>query len=734
MRIKKIFYIGIVVLTSCSTPKENLCQYVDPFVGTAAHGHTYPGATTPFGAVQLSPDTRTMGWDASSGYHYNDSTILGFSHTHLSGTGCSDLADILFHPVSSDSIESPLLFSHNDEKASPGYYCVLLKSEGILAEMTATTHCGIHRYTYKKDAAEKLLIDLKHSLDNEVIQYAQVSQSGSNEIRGMRCSDGWVKGQNIYFVVQFSKQIEHISYYKDKLLIDNKGVLDGKDLKVLVSFDKKNNPALVCKVGISSVSYKNALDNLVTETDKLSFDDIRSISEKKWQNKLSSICVTTSNKDNLRTFYTALYHAFVVPNELNDVCGQYPKHNKKIDQLSNGQKEYSTLSIWDVFRTWSPLMTLVDTTMVSNVVQSMLRIYDDTGELPIWPLSNGETYCMIGYHSVSIITDAYFKGIRGFDVEKALQAMKKSASENEKGAKYFNDLGFIPSDLSKESVSCSLEYCYDDWCIAQFAKAIGHKDDYNSYIKRSQYYKNIFDKGTKFFRPKLSNGKWVSSFDPRKLYSDYTEATPWQYRFFVPHDVNGLVKMFGGAASFADALDSIFIVPPTIDPEIPDISGVIGQYVQGNEPSHGFAFLYNYVGQSWKSQKWVREILNTMYSDKPDGLCGNEDCGQMSAWYVMASLGIYPECPGSNQFVLSSPLFEKSVIRLCNGKKLIITANDPLKNIYIEDVYFNGKKMNSTFISYDQLIQGGNLKFVLSKQPNKIKDAGLKVPYSYSEN
>lgn len=736
MKFDWIIYGGMILLSSCSAKVQNAFESVDPFIGTAAHGHTYPGATLPFGAVQLSPDTRTMGWDASSGYHYSDSTIIGFSHTHLSGTGCSDLADILFRPVSGDNIWNPLAFSHKDEKATPGYYSVFLKEENILSELTATMHCGVHRYTYKSDVPEKLVIDLKHSLDNEGIQRAMISQIGMNEISGMRCSDGWIKGQNTYFVARFSKKIDHAVFYKDDVatIIGHEEKLEGTDLKVLLTFDKKDDSPLVCKVGISSVSCDNALENLNAETKDLSFDDLRDKSEQVWKTKLACIEVSGQNKDDITKFYTALYHTMIVPNEINDVNGQYAKRDNTTGQLAVGQKTYSTLSLWDTFRTWNPLMTLIDTTLVSNMIQSMLRTYDETGELPVWPLCNGETYCMIGYHSVSVITDAYLKGIRGFDAEKALKAMKESATKDRKGSRYFNELGFIPSDKSDESVSCLLEYCYDDWCIAQFAKAIGHEDDYNIYIKRSQNYKNIFDKATRFFRAKLSNGDWESPFDAYKINSAYTEATPWQYRFFVPHDVNGLIQLFGGTSAFETALDSIFVVPPTVDPEIPDISGSIGQYVHGNEPSHGIAYLYNYIGQSWKTQHWTRQLLNEMYKVTPDGICGNEDCGQMSAWFIMTSMGFYPECPGSNEYVLTSPLFEKTVMTLSNGNKLTITANDPQKNIYISEVYFNGKMLDTTFITNDQIINGGTLKFVLTPYPDKKRDAMLKAPYSYSPN
>lgn len=718
-------FFAILLFSSCigKTQKtcETICMTVNPFIGTAGHGHTYPGATSPFGAVQLSPDTRTMGWDASSGYHYSDSTIIGFSHTHLSGTGCSDLADILFRPVSSDSIWSPLTFSHKDEKASPGYYKVYLQKENILAELTTTTHCGIHRYTYQSSSPQKLIIDLKHSLDNEPIQHAMISQKSKNEIIGMRCSDGWIKGQNIYFAVRFSKNINNIISYKDGKTVTTEiqKEINGKDLKALVLFDQEDHSPLVCRVGISAVSCKNAMLNLETEAGKATFGELQAANELVWEKQLSCIEVSGQTPEDITKFYTALYHTMVVPNEMNDVNGQYAKRDNSIGQLPKGEKAYSTLSLWDTFRTWNPLMTLLDTTLVNNIINTMLRNYDETGELPVWPLWNEETYCMIGYHSVPVIVDAYLKGIRGFDAEKALEAMKASANKERKGTEYFNQLGFIPYDKSNESVSCLLEYCYDDWCIAQFAKAINHTDDYKTYLERSEYYKNIFDKSTRFFRPKSSDGKWQTPFDTYKINSAYTEATPWQYRFFVPHDVKGLTTLFGGKSALGKALDSIFTVQPTVDPEIPDISGSIGQYVHGNEPSHGIIYLYSYIGQAWKTQKWARRILNEMYQATPDGICGNEDCGQMSAWFVLTSLGLYPECPGSNEYILTTPLFEKAIINLANGHKLKIIANNPQENTYISDVYFNGQKLTAPYILHKQIMQGGTLKFVLSKQPVK---------------
>ena len=704
--LNRILYGGtLLLLSSCTSPKqqvfqaETAIQAVNPFIGTDAHGHTYPGATYPFGAVQLSPDTRTMGWDASSGYHYSDSTLLGFSHTHLSGTGCSDLADILFKPFSGANSGSPLPFSHKDEKASPGYYSVFLQKENILTELTATLHCGVHRYTYRPGATQKLLIDLEHSLDKEIIQRGFLKQTGDNEISGMRCSDGWIKGQNIYFVARFSKNIAH------------RDTLTGNDLQVVLSFGNQESDKLECYVGISAVSCEKARENLLAECSNHSFDALCQTTQDVWKKKLSCIEIYDSNQDNIRKFYTALYHTLIVPNQISDV---------------NEEKTYSTLSLWDTFRTWNPLMALIDTTLVNNMIQSMLRTYDKTGELPVWPLWDGETYCMIGYHSVSVIADAYSKGIRGFDTEKALQAMKASAEKERKGSTLFNTLGYIPADESNESVSCQLEYCYDSWCIAQFARATGHMDDYRTYLQRSQNYKHIFNKETRFFMPKLRNGQWAPLPNLYTTNAAYTEATPWQYRFFVPHDPDGLIRLFGGPSSLTAALDNLFAAPPTIDPEIPDISGYIGQYVHGNEPSHGIAYLYDYAGQPWKTQQWTRRILNEMYGTAPDGICGNEDCGQMSAWFIMTALGFYPACPGNNEYVLTAPLFEKAVMHLANGNLLTITANASPQNCYIRGVSFNGTPLKGTRITYNLIKQGGTLQFELSNQPSHSSNQNQK--------
>ena len=640
---------GIIALfTACSQAPQSPIDSVNPFIGTGFHGHTYPGATAPYGAVQLSPDTRKGNWDACSGYHYSDSTLMGFSHTHLSGTGCIDLGDILFRP----SLQTPLAFSHSDEKASPGYYSVNLREAGVLAELTTTPHVGIHRYTYKKGIESTLVVDMDHLLDNEYIYEGWVKQTGENELTGMRRTRGWVDNQYVFFVAQFSQPFSSMEQPSER--------------QAVLTFDTTTGKPIVCKA--------------------------------------------------------------------SDVNGQYRRHDMSVATIPAGRRQFSTFSTWDTFRAWHPMMTLLDTTLVNDMVQSLLDMYDASGELPLWPLSAGETGTMIGYHSTSIIADAYLKGIRGYDAEHALEAMKISAEKNKKGADYYIKEGFIPTNIKKESVSCLLEFAYDDWCIAQMAKALGHMDDYETFIKRSQNFINVFDGSTRFFRGKRQDGNWETPFDPFAIGRSYTEATAWQYRFFTPHDVYGLTQLSGGREAFIADLDSLFMVTSEVVGDLVDVTGLVGQYAHGNEPSHHMAYLYSYVGQPWKTQEWTRRLLDEMYQPTPEGIIGNEDCGQMSAWYILSSLGFYSVCPGSNQFILTTPLFDKANMKLGNGKTLVITANQPDKNKYITKVTLNGEEISHCYITYDQLMQGGTLDFTLSATPDKRWGTAPEyAPYSYTE-
>ncbi|NDV95355.1 alpha-mannosidase [Dysgonomonas sp. 521] len=740
--MKKILFSLAVIglLTCCSDTPKNPIDYVDPFIGTGFHGHTYPGATVPNGAVQLSPDTRTGDWDACSGYHYSDTSILGFSHTHLSGTGCADLGDVLFHPTTKDIkpvakgyIFEPLAFSHKDEKASPGYYSVEFKNEGIKAELTATTYTGVHRYTFEKGKNESIIIDMAHVLAEEVIDSLVIKQSGNNEISGMRRSQGWVTNQYVFFVAQFSKDIQSFDRVNDGIVLEKDAKAKSNNQQAILNFGASDGTPIVAKVGFSVVSEENARKNLSHDVEDFDFDMVHNQAKNLWAEALSDIIVEGGSENDLKNFYTAAYHSKVVPNIMNDVNGQFRRHDMKIGTLPEGKKYYSTFSIWDTFRAWNPLITLTDTTLVNNMINSYLDMYDASGELPIWPLSAGETGTMIGYHSVSVIADAYMKGIRGFDINKAYEAMKVSSDKNKKGSDYYIKYGFIPSNIKRESVSCLLEYAYDDWCIAQIAKELGKEDDYKLYTERASSYINVFDGNTKFFRGKRMDGNWDNPFNPFEPGRAYTEATAWQYRFFVPHDVNGLIQLFGGKEGFTAQLDSLFIVESKVEGHMSDITGLIGQYAHGNEPSHHMAYLYNYVGQPWKTQAMTRRILAEMYQPTPEGISGNEDCGQMSAWYILSSIGIYPVCPGSNEFSLTSPLFKKATIKLANGEILIITANNPQKNVYIDNVSFNGKEINVNYITYQDLMQGGELKFTLASTPNKNRGiAESDYPHSMS--
>ena len=742
MKIPLIFAACACTLGACTTTSTNktALDYVNPFVGTGFHGHTYPGATLPFGAVQLSPDTRRGNWDACSGYHYSDSTILGFSHTHLSGTGCIDLGDVLLRPTSmpvqldgkSEYIFQPARFSHKNEVATPGYYSVYLDDEGIKAELSATTRAGIHRYTFSDGKEAAVVLDLAHLLDNEFIYEAEIKQTGANELSGMRRTRGWVDNQYVFFTVQFSQPIAKLELVSDGKACEATDSVKGTRLQAVAHFGQQKS--VVAKVGISIVSEENARENLNSEIAGFDFDTVKKNAADAWRNALKVVEVKGGTEEQRTNFYTAWYHSMVVPNTVSDVNGEYRRHDMSTGQVAEGRRMYSTFSTWDTFRGWHPLMTLTDTTLVNNMVNSLLNMYDASGELPLWPLSAGETGTMIGYHSASIIADAYMKGIRGFDAEKALQAMIKSSEINKKGADYYIKYGFIPANIKKESISCLLEFAYDDWAIAQMAKEMGKNDVYETYIARSQNYINVFDGMTRFFRGKRMDGNWMGNFNPYEVGRDYTEATAWQYRFFVPHDVNGMIQQFGGTEAFTACLDSLFTVSSEIDGELSDITGLIGQYAHGNEPSHHMAYLYNYIGRPWQTQAMTRRLLDEMYAPTPEGIVGNEDCGQMSAWYILSAMGFYSVCPGSNEFVLTAPLFEEVKLALANGKQLVIKANSSKKNVYIKEVKLNGQTIDKNFVTYAQLMEGGTLEYVLTDEPCMERGiAPEAAPYSFTK-
>ncbi len=742
MKIVNTACVIMALCGACSFSEKATINEVDPFVGTGFHGHTYPGATVPRGMVQLSPDTRRGNWDACSGYHYSDSTLFGFSHTHLSGTGCIDLGDILFYPSSRKLLPGEggdwmpaLPFSHEGEEALPGYYRVELPTEKIEVELTATPYMGVHRYTFERGGEVSIVIDLEHLLDNEKIKTAFLEKTAADEICGGRNTSGWVDNQHIYFTARFSRPFHSLQWVKEGKAVEATDSIAGEKLQALATFLLAPGESVEAYVGLSSVNIENVRGNMEHDFRQGGFDSFRREAERSWQEVLASVRVEGGTEEERVNFYTALYHSFLTPNVVSDANGDYRRHDMTIGKVTGRRKQYSTFSLWDTFRTWHPLMTLLDTTLVADMVHSMLNIYKVTGELPIWALSSGETNTMIGYHAVSVIADAYVKGICGFDAREALEAMTVSAEKNAKGAAYYIRHGFIPSDLRRESVSCLLEFAYDDWCISRVATMLGEEETAERFARRARNYVNVFDGSCRFFRPKRLDGNWESGFDPNQVSRAYTEANAWQYRFFVPHDIKGMIQLYGGEGTFLRDLDSLFHTASAVAGDLPDITGLIGQYAHGNEPSHHMAYLYTYAGQPWKTQEMVRRILKEMYRPTPEGICGNEDCGQMSAWYITSSLGIYPVCPGSNEFILTSPLFAKATIRLANGKQLTITANEPDENAYIRRVSLNGKEIDRCFLTYDELMQGGELKFELSEEPcTGWAVPGAAQPYSMTRD
>lgn len=696
-------------------------QYVNPFVGTDFHGHTFPGAIVPFGAVQLSPDTRLKGWDGCSAYHYSDSIIYGFSHTHLSGTGASDYADILLMPFagipSVINTEYCSKFSHENETAEPGYYSVKLDKDDISVELTASQYVGVHRYLFPSSRSKKgFIIDLQH---RDIVNSSSLRKVSQNEIVGFRDSKAWNPHQYIAFSLQTTREIEKIEYYVDNKLvtvIDTIGIA-GKNCKAIVYFkdDIKN---VEIKVAISGVDIPGAQNNM-KEVKGLRFSSVKANAQKSWENELIKIKVETPDLELKRTFYTALYHCFVAPCLFSDLDGRYRGHDQKIYTVEEGRKMYTVFSLWDTYRALHPLLTLIDRERTKDFIYSFTKHYEQGGMLPVWELAAYETWCMIGYHSVPVILDAYIKDITNFDTEKMLQAMIHSAKLKKLGRPEFEQYGYIPGDKEHESVSKTLEYAYDDWCIAQFAKKIGNTAVYNEFITRAQYYKNIIDRNG-FMHQKV-NGAFVKPFNPSEVNNYFTEANSWQYSTYVPHDFETYTNIIGGEKVAIAFLDSLFSTSSELGGRKQvDITGLIGQYAHGNEPSHHAAYLYSYLGMPWKTQEMTRKIMQTLYTSKPDGLCGNEDCGQMSAWYVLSSLGFYPVCPGDNQYILGSPMFDKATIQLENGKNIMIWCNNQKpEHGYLSSILLNQEKLARSYFTYDDIKNGAFFEITMSKIPNK---------------
>ena len=682
-----------------------LIKNVDPFIGTSGHGHTFPGATVPFGMVQVSPDNGVNGWDWCSGYHWYAKEIVYFSHKHLSGTGCTDLGDIGFMPImESRNVKSS--FSHENEYAHPGYYAVKLDNE-ILVELTASKRGAVHRYSYPKNRKQRVVIDLQHYIGSPFLLSSKFSKIDDRTISGYRYSTGWAKSQKVFFVAKFSKPITSIT---------------GIGARRVFSFNNKSQ-ILEINVALSSVSEKSALLNLKKEV--ADFDTIKVKAENSWEKELNKIKVETTDSSLMNIFYSSLYHSFIAPNLLSDVDGRYREADGTIIKCE-GFDRYSTFSLWDTYRAANPLYLLTQPELTSDFVNSMLNHYDKRGYLPIWELEANETFCMIGNHSVPVIVEAVLKGIGGFDIEKAYEACYATLMQESKGMDDYIELGYIPFNKEAESVSKALEYCYDDWCMSQFAKKMNRDTDYDYFIKRSLNYKNHFDNSIGFMRPKDSNGKWLSGFDPlshqQGTARHFTEGNSWQHSWNVQHDIEGLKSLLGGEDKFIDKLDKLFDESNKHSGvvELVDVTGLIGQYAHGNEPSHHVAYLYNWTSQPWKTQKLINQICTSFYTEDPNGYCGNEDCGQMSAWYVFSSLGIYPVDPVSNHYYFGSPLFDKVELNLPNKKVFtIIRKNGGEDSPYIQKIKLNGLELNRLYITYNELTSGGELVFVMGEKPLK---------------
>ena len=712
---------------------QNLTRWVNPFIGTGAvqsslSGNNYPGATVPFGMVQLSPNTREApDWAQASGYDYNDSIIYGFSHTRLSGTGASDFIDILLFPTISDKRKST--FTHQHEQARPGYYQVLLKDEKIQAELTASVHVGVHRYTCSDGDQLKLWLDLDHSANkgswNRRIIQSQLRMVSPTVVEGYRIITGWAKLRKIYFHLEFSQPILSNQLYDGNRMYENTPVINGTELRGLFCFDKKWNKELICKVALSPVSIENARLNMATEVPGWDFEYIARAAETSWEKELKKIIIQGTDLQK-KIFYTALYHTMVQPNTMSDVNGEYMASDYVTRSVAKGEVHYSTFSLWDTFRAAHPLYTLIHTHRIPDFVKSMMRQYDYYGYLPVWQLWGQDNYCMIGNHSIPVIVDAVLKGVAGVDEEKAYEAVFNSSIVSHPNSPFevWEKYGYMPENIQTQSVSITLEQAFDDWCVAQLAKRLGKEKDYNHFMKRSAFYRNLFNSKTGFFQPKNDKGEWIEPFDPYKYGANggypFTEGNAWQYFWYVPQNIPDLISLTGGNKAFVAKLDTFFTVSYQSGALNDNASGFVGQYAHGNEPSHHVAYLYACAGEPWKTQKYVAYIMNELYNDSSSGYAGNDDCGEMSAWYVFGALGFYPVNPVSGEYVIGTPMLEEAVIQLPGRKTFTVKAPRKEGNeVYICSMKLNGEKYTKNYITHQDIMKGGILEFVMTASPGK---------------
>lgn len=762
--IKRIVIIGALLFALKASAQQNFVKYVKPLIGTEKMGHTYPGATVPFGAVQLSPETDTVSYDLNgryngevykycAGYKYEDKTITGFSHTHFSGTGHSDLGDFLMMPTVGKLKLNPgtanqpgsgyrSSFSHANETAEAGYYKVKLDSYNVTAELTATSRVGMHQYTFPQSDQSHIVLDLTAGIYNYEGKntWTYVRVVNDTLITGYRQTNGWARTRTVYFAMSFSKPFKSYgSKYENQNTVyrgfwrkfdqtKNFPELAARQMKMYFDFDTKADEKVKVKVALSPVSQANALENMRLEIPNWDFDAVKKQAQDTWNKELSKIIVNADH-DHMVNFYTALYHSFINPTIYMDSNGEYKGLDQDVHK-ANGFTNYTTFSLWDTYRALHPFFNIVQPSRNNDMVKSMLAHFDQNSlkMLPIWSHYANDNWCMSGYHSVSVVADAVVKGVFNGDAEKALQAcIATSNKRNYEGIGDYIDRGYIPAERSGVSVSNTLEYAYDDWAIAQLAKKLGKTDIYNEYLKRSQNWMNNFDKQSGFMRPKSENGNWVSKFDPMSTHGQgFIEGNSWNYSFFVPHDPNGLASAMGGKLNFAKRLDTLFTMhlPDEFFAETEDITreGIIGGYVHGNEPAHHVPYLYNWAGQPWKTQAQVRRILEMQYKPTPDGLGGNDDCGQMSAWYMFSAMGFYPVAPGSAEYAIGSPAVNSATIHLENGKTFSIEAiGQSPKNVYVNKVTLNGQPVTNYTLKHTDILNGGKLVFLMSAKPNKSK-------------
>ncbi len=719
----------------------SLVDFVRPFVGTEGDGNTFPGPSAPFGMMQLGPDTEMELWETASGYEYSDSSIIGFSLTHLNGTGIPDLGDFLFTPV----VGTPKLipgskafpdsgyrsrYSHNDEESSPGYYRVKMLDPGVQVELTAAPRSGIIRLTFPASDSAFILTDLTHVLRWNVV-WSRLRVEDDSTVTGFHLVNGWAKDRGLYFAARYSRKFDDFRIVSDgKPVIYNTyrfrsaAEAAGKNIQFLAHYRTRTNEVIMVKIGISATSAENARKNLDAEIPGWGFDKVRRDTREAWEHELQRIRIQ-GPQEQKETFYTSMYHAFLAPCLYEDVNGDYEGLDHNTHKAA-GFTNYAIFSLWDTYRATHPLFALIQAGRDADMINSMLAHYDQSVEhlLPVWSLQGNETWCMIGYHAVPVIVDGFLNGVKGFDARRAYQAVRATAmNPHYDNMMTYAKLGWVPFDRENESVSKTLEYAYDDWCVAQMAKALGYEQDYAYFMKRSENYKNLFDPAYGLMRGKDSHGNWRVPFDPH-LYvegGDFTEGTSWQYSWYVPQDIPGLINLMGGKERFCGKLDSLFMVQASDSTRgVDDIKGIIGEYWHGNEPSHHIIYLYSCAGEPWKAQERLHEVMNTQYGNKPNSLCGNDDCGQMSAWYIFTALGFYPVCPGSGEYVIGSPALPEATMHLSNGKVFTMTArNLSPRNIYIQSVKVNGKRWDSPILPYKEMKNGGAIDFTMGPEPNK---------------